>query len=591
MPNHAGKSTNDARPMSLLRRFDTVMGRVGRISLLISFVAGLIWATASGEDYPLVLVLPLVTILAGRLVGAWLGGFVGQVVKYATGFMLAWLLVTALLFYTRLDELPKILRNGESAGALLRPLRAVYLTDTWSLSLLVGFIGATACEFGLALLAVVTLCVRRALRISLPSLPPSNRRRWYQISLKTALLLALTFTVGMGWFATRSNRARTNRDRVANVDDTVAAIEKLGGRVDSSRVDARDSTWLEQLFDDPGNPDDPTVAIKGHAVWLTNLDALELASELSDLQLLQIEKSNLTDKHLQQIGGMTGLKWLELSDLQVEHLGALSSIQKLELSNIRIEGPGPEHLPGLKKLTELTLGETTGFFEHAGDLPSLRAITLNLSGVDTTLKHLRRLTTLQEVDLSFSDVTNDQLRHLKTMPNLVALTLDYTAISDEGLVHISEMKQLVSLSLSRTKITDRGLAALRELDQLTRLDLSVTDIGDAGVKQLRGLTQLEELNLGVTQITSASLQYVEEMSNLSELGIRKTKVDDAGLKHLVGLINLSELSVGQTNVTDAGLKHLVGLTNLSELWLDQTAVTDAGEAELKEALPNCVIRR
>ena len=29
---------------------------------------------------------------------------------------------------------------------------------------------------------------------------------------------------------------------------------------------------------------------------------------------------------------------------------------------------------------------------------------------------------------------------------------------------------------------------------------------------------------------------------------------------------------------------------LQELWLDDTQVTDAGIAELKQALPNCVIR-
>ena len=387
MPNHSGKSTNDVQPMSLPRRFDMVMGRVGRAALLITFVAGLIWATASGEDYPLVVVFPLVAILVTRLAGGWLGGFVGYIAKYALGWLLGWIAVSLLLFFTRLGELPKDFWEGASAASLPETL---YSNNTWAFSLVVGFLCVTACEIGLALLAVVTLCVRRALRISPASLEPSDRGRWYQLSLKTVLLLLLTFSVGMGWFATRVNRARANRNSVGRVKDVVAAIEKLGGHVASSRDDEREPTWLEELFDDPGNPDDPTVVIEVRWVSLDNLDALELVGELDDLKLLQIRKANLTDAHLQQIGEMTGLESLQLEDVHVEHLSALSSIQRLELWNVHMESSGPKHIPGLKNLTELTLGETTGFFEHVGDMPSLRSIKLYHSGVDTTLGVVRK---------------------------------------------------------------------------------------------------------------------------------------------------------------------------------------------------------
>ena len=50
-------------------------------------------------------------------------------------------------------------------------------------------------------------------------------------------------------------------------------------------------------------------------------------------------------------------------------------------------------------------------------------------------------------------------------------------------------------------------------------------------------------------------------------------------------------AAGAGPVTDAGLVHLQGMTNLTILDLRDTKVTDAGVAELKQALPNCEIKR
>lgn len=44
-----------------------------------------------------------------------------------------------------------------------------------------------------------------------------------------------------------------------------------------------------------------------------------------------------------------------------------------------------------------------------------------------------------------------------------------------------------------------------------------------------------------------------------------------------------------TAITDAGLVHIKGLTELQDFELRYTQVTDAGVAELKKALPNCLI--
>ena len=60
-------------------------------------------------------------------------------------------------------------------------------------------------------------------------------------------------------------------------------------------------------------------------------------------------------------------------------------------------------------------------------------------------------------------------------------------------------------------------------------------------------------------------------------------------------IPTATLNLGSTQITDAGLEHLKGLTSLTTLYLANTKITDAGLAErlaeIKAALPNCVIYR
>src|SRR5262249_40928979 len=79
------------------------------------------------------------------------------------------------------------------------------------------------------------------------------------------------------------------------------------------------------------------------------------------------------------------------------------------------------------------------------------------------------------------------------------------------------------------------------------------------------------------------------LTKLESLHASKTPFSDAGLKHLTPLKRLKRLALDGTAVTDKGLKHLTGLEKLRDLGLENTRVTKQGKANLKLALPRCVI--
>jgi formylglycine-generating enzyme required for sulfatase activity/predicted Ser/Thr protein kinase len=191
-----------------------------------------------------------------------------------------------------------------------------------------------------------------------------------------------------------------------------------------------------------------------------------------------------------------------------------------------------------------------------GDLLNLRGLAnlqvLELPDTAVTnagLVHVKELRNLRYLSLWSTQVTDDGLAAIADLRNLKQLTLS-GGITDAGLKHLNKLTQLEELHLGLAKgITGSGFTALRDLTNLRRIACDLTDVGDIGLSHLAGLVQLDDLNFGSAPVTDAGLEHLKGLKNLRNLNLSGTRVTDTGVKELIGLKKLENLDLSQTSVT------------------------------------------
>ncbi len=219
--------------------------------------------------------------------------------------------------------------------------------------------------------------------------PPKPKRRWYQFSLKTLLVVMLVSCFAFAWIGSRIKQARENRATLA-VDQVM--VDSFGGFV------FRHPSRLERLFDDPGG----------------------LESDLT----VGISRDN------------------QFTNAGLEHLDGLTNLTSLSLDNTKVTDAGLEHLKGLKDLEDLWLDNTKlsdAGLEHLKGLTKLELLYLRFTKItDAGLEHLNGLTNLEQLNLSATQVSDDGLVHLKGMGSLVYLNLRKTNVTDAGVKQLQE---------------------------------------------------------------------------------------------------------------------------------------------------------
>jgi len=215
------------------------------------------------------------------------------------------------------------------------------------------------------------------------------------------------------------------------------------------------------------------------------------------------DTSKLADADFKQLGKLTQLKTLDLNggltDERLALLTGLTDLEYLQTNLAQISDKGLKPLGQLKSLKTLKFfhpgKEFTGSgLAHLVDMPNLERLTVagSLSFNDDGMAAVGKLTRLQEFRMWHAGPTQEGIKHLKELKNLKSLYLGQRLTyklpacpTDETIPILVELKSLESLQLEEARLSYKALAQLKQLPNLKKLTLGGIDIPKDDVDQLR----------------------------------------------------------------------------------------------------------
>ena len=158
-----------------------------------------------------------------------------------------------------------------------------------------------------------------------------------------------------------------------------------------------------------------------------------------------------------------------------------------------------------------------------------------------------------------------------------------------GKLRANDNGEVVEVDLSFSDVTDEALVSIGLFTEIKELDLTGTQICDDALTALYAIPDLQSLKLKGTRITSVGLASLSQISSLVLLDASNTEVTDDGLEQASQWTRLRYLSLNNTEISDAAVPHLKTIKSLKGLSLLHTSVTANGVQALKAALPECLI--
>jgi hypothetical protein len=233
-----------------------------------------------------------------------------------------------------------------------------------------------------------------------------HRRRWFQISLRTLMLLVTVSCLGFGWFSYRWRKAERQR----------AAVKAL--------LDTRSMAYDYQLNPKGGSQREAQPPGPDGLRRLLGVDFF------ADLVYVDLRPSDSSDVR-------------SFTDADLVHLQGLGQLKTLSIRGKHVSDVGIANLRGLTRLKALMLYDT--------------------SVTDAGLAHLAGLTQLEVLSLFNAQVTDAGLVHLRRLSQLEDLYLNGTRVTDAGLVHFHGLTQLKILNLNGTQVTESGYSELEKV--------------------------------------------------------------------------------------------------------------------------------
>jgi Leucine-rich repeat (LRR) protein len=337
-------------------------------------------------------------------------------------------------------------------------------------------------------------------------------------------------------------------------------------------------------------------------------EVMPFISKLTGLKSLNLKRSNITDEGMKYITNIKSLESLDLPDRatnrSMAYVSQLTSLKRLYFyegdGRSPVTDSGLRHLAKLTNLEELALsGESMGDagMVYIKDLPRLEYLFIRGSHFgDNGMVQIKDMKSLKM--LTFHEgvgyISDAGLICISDIPNLNVLCLHgMRNITDEGIARLTKMRSLKKLEIGSSQVTDKGLLYLSRIKTLERLDLpqqqkGITDIGVGYLAELPNLKELSinrvhsaDLTRNTEYYTDKGLESLAKCKTLEVLGIGSIGITDVGLEHVAKLTNLKRLTLyGCDNVTDKGLAQLAALKSLRDLNIAYGQITLSGINQL-----------
>lgn len=293
--------------------------------------------------------------------------------------------------------------------------------------------------------------------------PAKQRLRWFQFTIRTALVVMTVFAI---WLGLKTDRARRQREAVQAVEEREGHVayehEMVGDPFAAVPADGRKGS---------SEPKPPGPA---------RLRELLGREYFDTVVRVDLSRRSITDEDLALLKN-------------------LPQLQELELTETSVSDAGIEHLKDLVNLRRLVMADT--------------AIT------SEALAHLRGLKDLDTLYIMRMNVADDGLVHLRDLAKLRHLSMNGTAVSDAGLAHLSGL-DLYSLGIAQTQVKGPGLKHLVGQKNLTLLAIEGNEIGEEHLAHLAHLRNLRHLFIGLPEVSDQAILHLQRLKSLRSLRVR-----------------------------------------------------------------------